>query len=410
MAPAIALENVHKRYRHYKERYRSLKEIAVHRRLGVWEDRWVLQDVSLDVQPGTTLGLVGPNGAGKSTALKLMARILTPDRGRVQVSGRLSALIELGAGFQPEYTGRENIYLNASLLGLTRSEIERKFDQIVAFSELEDYIDAPLRTYSSGMYMRLGFSVAIHVDPEILLVDEILAVGDASFQRKCTEWLETFQRRGGTIVLVTHDVGAIRELCTDAAWIEHGKVLEQGAPPDVISAYLNEVREHRIGAEDALRSGRSELPDAELTQVRILDSSGQPAQAIKRGEGLTVEISYRANRPVATPVFGIALHRDDGVYVHGTNTHVDGLVVPPLEREGTLIFRYRSLPLLGGTYLLTVGLFGSNAQYAQPIDLHQQRYRFQVLPRTDVQGVVHAAHEWQVTGDQESHEQRVSTG
>jgi ABC-type polysaccharide/polyol phosphate transport system ATPase subunit len=399
MRPAISLERVHKRYRVYRERYRSLKEIAVHRRLGVWEDRWALRDVSLEVQPGSTLGLVGPNGAGKSTALKLMARILTPDQGRVRVNGRLSALIELGAGFQPEYTGRENVYLNASLLGFTRQEITAKFDEIVQFAELEDHIDAPLRTYSSGMYMRLGFSVAIHVEPEILLVDEILAVGDAAFQRKCTDWLDGFQRRGGTIVTVSHDLGAVREICSEAAWIEHGRLVRLGPPAEVIAAYLEEVRGHRVDAEEARRAVQGELPDIELTKVCILDGNGQPAQTFKRHDGVVVEISYRCHRPVETPVFAVSLHRDDGVHVHGTNTHLDGFSLAPIDCDGKITFLYRSLPVQGGTYLVTVGVFGSTKEFAPPLDLHEQRYRFQVLPSTTLQGVLYAPHEWQLTAE-----------
>ncbi|MGH7866291.1 MAG: ABC transporter ATP-binding protein [Candidatus Dormibacteraceae bacterium] len=244
MAGTIVLDEVHKRYRIYKERYRSLKEIVIHRRLGEWEDRWVLRGISLTVPQGTTLGLIGPNGAGKSTALKLMAKILTPDRGEVHINGRLSALIELGAGFQMEYTGRENIYLNASLLGLSRAETKAKFDDIVAFAELEDFIDVPVRTYSSGMYMRLGFSVAIHVDPEVLLIDEILAVGDESFQRKCFGWLRSFQNRGGTIVMVSHSMSMMQELCSQVAWIEQGDLRQLGKPREVIEAYLEQVDGH----------------------------------------------------------------------------------------------------------------------------------------------------------------------
>jgi ABC-type polysaccharide/polyol phosphate transport system ATPase subunit len=395
VAPAIALEDVHKRYRIYRERYRSLKQLAIHRRLGVWEDRWALKGVSLEVPRGSTLGLIGPNGAGKSTTLKVMARILTPDKGRVHTNGRLSALIELGAGFQLEYTGRENIYLNASLLGLTRSEINRKFDAIVAFAELEDHIDAPLRTYSSGMYMRLGFSVAIHVEPEILLVDEILAVGDEGFQRKCIDWLETFQRRGGTIVMVSHSMATIRQMCTQAAWIQNGDLVELGSPAAVIGAYLQEVREQRLDVELERRVHEREQPEVELGEVRLLDERGRPATVLDRGKPLVVEIPYRCNRRVEKPVFGVAMHRNDGAYVYGTNTDVDGISLDPIEADGSLRFRYRSLPVLGGTYVLTVALFGS-MDPPTPIDYHEQRYSFQVRPPTEEQGVVHLEHDWEL--------------
>ena len=399
MTYAITLQDVHKGYRVYRERYRSLKEIAIHRRLGVWEDRWALRGISLEVAPGSTLGLIGPNGAGKSTALKLMARILTPDRGRVAVRGRLAALIELGAGFQLEYTGRENVYLNASLLGLTRREIKRKLNDIVAFAELEDHIDAPLRTYSTGMYMRLGFAVAIHVEPEILLVDEVLAVGDEAFQRKCIDWLEDFQRSGGTIVMVTHSLGTVQEMATRAAWIEHGRLVQLGAPAEVIAAYLEEVREQRRDVQNERRRGEdADMPSIELKEVRLLDRLGQPVAEVGRGDPLWVEISYRCHRGVETPVFGVALHRNDGAHVYGTNTHLDGLEVPPIESDGKLALRYDCLPLLGGTYLVTVAIFGSSQPLAPPIDYHEQRYSFRVVPRTGEQGLTHLEHGWELEG------------
>lgn len=241
MLPVVRFVDVEKRYRVYRERYRSLKEVLFHRRFGEWEDRWALRGVSFDIEPGVSFGLIGPNGAGKSTALKLMSKILVPDRGAVQVSGRVAGLLELGAGFQLEYTGRENIFLNASLLGLSRRQTEDRYDSIVDFSELGDNINSQLRTYSSGMSMRLGFSVAIHVDARVLLVDETLAVGDEAFQRKCFDWLHRFQDGGGTIVLVSHSLEQVREVCSTVAWIQEGQIQRQGLPDEVIGAYLDQV-------------------------------------------------------------------------------------------------------------------------------------------------------------------------
>jgi len=241
LQPVVRFADVEKRYRVYRERYRSLKEVLFHRRFGEWEDRWALRGVSFDIEPGVSFGLIGPNGAGKSTALKLMSKILVPDRGAVEVSGRVAGLLELGAGFQLEYTGRENIFLNASLLGLSRREAEDRYDSIVDFSELGDNINSQLRTYSSGMSMRLGFSVAIHVDARVLLVDETLAVGDEAFQRKCFDWLRRFQDGGGTIVLVSHSLEQVREVCSTVAWIQEGRIQRQGRPDEVIGAYLDQV-------------------------------------------------------------------------------------------------------------------------------------------------------------------------
>lgn len=241
MAWQLRLNDVYKRYRVYRQRYLTLKEVVLHRRFGEWEDRWALKGVSFEVAPGSVLGVIGPNGAGKSTALKLMARILTPDRGQVEVKGRLSALLELGSGFQTEYTGRENIYLNGSLLGLSLREIRQRFDDIVAFAELQDHIDAPLRTYSSGMAVRLGYAIAMHSEPDVMLLDEVLAVGDEAFQHKCLDHIGKFRQRGGTIVLVSHALPTVRSTATTVAWLQDGRLRAIGEPSEVIDAYLKGV-------------------------------------------------------------------------------------------------------------------------------------------------------------------------
>ena len=396
----IELQDVHKRYRLYRERYRSVKEILIHRRLGEWEDRWALQGLTLEVGRGATVGLVGANGAGKSTTLKLMARILSPDSGTVRVRGRASGLIELGAGFQPEYTGRENIYLNASLLGLTRADVRRRFDDIVGFAELENHIDAPLRTYSSGMYLRLGFSVAIHVDPEVLLIDEVLAVGDAAFQRKCYDWLERFQRRGGTLVIVSHDLTAIRERCDQAAWIGAGRLLGLGDPAAVIGDYLEAVREHQlvVAEASAARTDREEAtPAAQITDVRLLDRTGQEVRDLRSGDAMSVEIAYHCHEEMADPVFGVALFRNDGVYVYGTNSAVDGMRMAPALGAGRVRLDYRSLPLLPGTYVLSVAVFDGADKPA--LDHRDQRYRFRVLGTSGEHGVTRFAHDWALVKD-----------
>jgi ABC-type polysaccharide/polyol phosphate transport system ATPase subunit len=391
----IELHDVHKRYRVYRERYRSFKEIVIHRRLGQWEDRWALQGLTLEVERGATVGLVGPNGAGKSTTLKLMARILSPDKGSVRVRGRASGLIELGAGFQPEYTGRENVYLNASLLGMKRAEVRKRFDDIVAFAELEDHIDAPLRTYSTGMYMRLGFAVAIHVDPEVLLIDEVLAVGDAAFQRKCFEWLERFQRRGGTLAIVSHDLTAIREHCDQAAWIGDGRLLGLGDPAAVIGDYLEAVRERQLAVAEAsaARDGEAEsVPAAQIVQVQLLDRAGKEVKDLRSGDPLSVEIAFHCHQEVASPVFGVALFRNDGAYVYGTNSAVDGLAMAPAFGPGRIRLDYRSLPLLPGTYLLSVAVFDGVDNPA--LDHRDQRYRFRVLGKSGEHGVTRLPHDW----------------
>jgi ABC-type polysaccharide/polyol phosphate transport system ATPase subunit len=401
---AVQLVDVHKRYRVYQERYRSLKEIAMHRRFGEWQDRWALSGVNLDIPHGETFGLIGPNGAGKSTALKLMARILRPDRGQVRISDRLSGLLELAAGFQPEYTGRENVYLNASLLGLSRRDIDARFDSIVAFAELEQSIDTPVRTYSSGMLMRLGFSVAINVDPQIMVVDEILAVGDEAFQLKCYGWLEEFQSKGGTVILVSHNLGQVRSVCHRAAWIMDGHIQFDGNAGEAVDRYLEYVRGGSV-SDSRLTvvpdSDVSKRPAVELTQVVLRDRHGDPASYIESGDPLTVEIAYRVNRPVDTPVFGVAIHRSDDVYVYGTNTWVDGFELAPLARDGRISLNYRKTDLMAGIYRITVAISDSHSKDASPIDSHWQRHQFRVISELHDEGVARLEHIWELPRDGE---------
>jgi ABC-type polysaccharide/polyol phosphate transport system ATPase subunit len=407
---AVEMIGVHKRYRVYKERYRSLKEVLIHRRFGEWEERWALRGLELEVQPGRTMGLIGSNGAGKSTALKLMARILVPDLGRVRTSGRLSGLLELGAGFQPEYTGRENVYLNASLLGLSRAEINRRFDSIVAFAELEEHIDAPVRTYSSGMYMRLGFSVAIHVEPEILLVDEILAVGDEAFQAKCFDWLERFQDKGGTVVVVSHNLGSLRDLCSEVCWLDAGVMRERGDPAEVIDAYVDQVRDdmaaHETRAEDP---GSGRRVAVELGQARLLDAGGRPVSQLEPGDSLTVEIPYLVHRRLEQPLFGVAIHRNDGVLVFATNTDLDRLAMGSLgPGPGRLTLTYPRLDLCGGTFRVTVMVFDGARRTPIAIDSHWQRYSFHIPRGTIDRGLVELEHRWAAEGSEPAGRRRNS--
>lgn len=390
----MRLEDVHKRYRLYRRRYQSVKEILVHRRLGEWEDHWALKGINLDVTEGTTLGLLGPNGAGKSTTLKLMARILTPDKGRVISTRRVAGLLELGAGFQLEYTGMENIFLNASLLGLSRRDIKQRLESIIDFSELGAAINDPIRTYSTGMVMRLAFSVAIHVDPEVLLVDEVLSVGDVNFQKKCLDHIVRFQADGGTIVLVSHGMAQVRSMCNQAAWIDDGLVQETGNPVEVINAYVEKME------NEAQTVRPEETPAVELTEVRMLNRAGQPVHALRRGEPLALEVSYRVNRPLDHPAFGVALSRSDGAYVYGTNTWVEGMRLRPLTKDGTFTLRYESLPLLGGTYRFGIAVFKeperNEVQRLKQVHAVDGYHRFQVEGATEEEGVVRIDHSWNV--------------
>ena len=289
--------------------------------------------MSLQIARGETFGLIGPNGCGKSTLLQIVAGILEPDEGSVTATGRITSLLELGAGFSPDLTGRENIFLNASLYGVSRDFIARRFDEIVAFSELERFIDMPVRTYSSGMYVRLGFAVAVHLDPEVILVDEAFAVGDERFQRKCLHTIRDFQKRGTTLVMVSHDLLLIEHLCTRAALLEQGTLAAVGAPADVIGHYhaLNTGRDlggtgHRWG------TGAIQITHVELfSGDRRLDAA---SPTVSTRDALRVRVHYTCPEPVDRPVFGLAIHRDDGVHVTGPNTHMAGIDMGTVAGEG----------------------------------------------------------------------------
>jgi ABC-type polysaccharide/polyol phosphate transport system ATPase subunit len=388
---SVVLDRVHKRYRVYRQQNRSLKDLLIKRSLGEWEDRWALRDVSFEVPTGTSFGLVGANGAGKSTTLKLIARVLVPDEGRVLTRGRVGSLIELGAGFHPEGTGRENVYLNASLLGLSRAEIRRRFDAIISFAGLEAHVDAALRTYSTGMAVRLGFAIAAHIDAEILLLDEVLAVGDESFQRRCFDYIREFRKVGGTIIFVSHAMDSVRTVCEQAAWIEAGHLREVGTSSAVVQKYVDTVRaEWNVMAENGAR--RSRQPDVEIEEVRLLDSAGEPTDTIATGQELTVEIRYVVHRSIDTPVFGVAILRNDGLYMFGTNTAADGVGIDRLGQVGRLCLRYPTMELMNGVYRVSVGVFALPGM--TPVDFHDQRYSFRVESDQAVHGTVRLAHEW----------------
>ena len=350
MDTVIRVVDVSKRFTLHKEE--SLKErVANFRRSREHrQDFWALRNVDLEVGSASTLGLIGPNGSGKSTLLKLIGGILTPTSGYVERRGRLAALLELGAGFHPDLTGRENVYLNASILGLSRAQTERYFDDIVDFSGIEPFIDTQVKFYSSGMYVRLAFAVAVHVDPEILLVDEVLAVGDEPFQRKCLDRIKKFQSDGRTIVLVTHSLDQVRQLCDRVVLLDGGRVAVDGTPADAVRHF----REANAAQETLEQESREHF--MRIENVRVVDDRGRPVSMIESGSPLTVDYDVVAEQPVDDWAAGIALTDGTGLVLHGTNTVLQGMELAPVTGRRTVRFAFDMLPLVEGQYWVTAAV------------------------------------------------------
>ena len=376
MSAAVIVDDVSKQYRLYHERNQSLKAALMRRARVKYEEFWALRDVSLDVPEGTTFALIGENGSGKSTLLKCMAHILRPEKGRIQTFGKISALLELGAGFHPELTGRENIFLNGSILGMSKKQLNQRFDEIVGFAGLEHFIDTPVKNYSSGMYVRLGFSVAINVDPEILLIDEVLAVGDAEFQRKCLEKFDDFRAAGKTIVIVSHALESVRNLCDTAAWLEHGQMRRIGNASEVIDDYLTES--HADRAADGTHGARWGTGEARVEKMEVLDVSGEPVKRVCTGDTVIFRFHYKSDALIPKPVWGMALFTLDGVWVTGPSTREVGLFPDQLEpgAEGYVDLRVERLLLLPGTYDVSASLF--NITGATVYDMRHRALRFDV--------------------------------
>jgi ABC-type polysaccharide/polyol phosphate transport system ATPase subunit len=380
------------------------------------EEFWALKNVSMHVDRGETVGLIGENGSGKTTLLKVIAKILEPDSGTVSVTGRVAAMLELGAGFNPNLTGRENIYLNSSILGFKKNEIRKKIKSIIQFSELEQFIDTPIKVYSSGMYVRLGFSVAVHLDPDILLIDEILAVGDESFQKKCMEKIRAFKEMGKTILYVSHALDSVRWLCDRVYLMNKGRVMTMGSADDVIRTYYQSLGMHEASgpaAEEPAPAAAKEKPalppdeelgedkgddvsedearrrtqdlkpsrwgrgDVKITDVHFLTARGEETGFFRTGDRLTARIRYRCETPVARPVFGVAIYTDSGLRLNGPNTRFSQVKIKKLRKEGYLDYIIEALPLLPGEYFFTVAVYGEDA--STPYDHLEKGFSFKVI-------------------------------
>ncbi|MGO4185740.1 ABC transporter ATP-binding protein [Paenibacillus sp. TAF43_2] len=416
----ISIKNVSKAFKIYRDKPLTIKEKILKLRSNEYSNFYALNDVSLDIQRGETIGLIGHNGCGKSTLLKLITKILYPDSGEIKVNGRISSLIELGAGFHPDFTGRENIYINASIFGLSRREINEKIDEIIEFSELGEFIENPVRTYSSGMYMRLAFSVAINVEPEILLIDEILSVGDANFQKKCYEKIEGFKRDGATIVIVTHDLGTIEKICDRVYWLNEGCVIEHGEADRVVNLYTQRMNKQYINQRQEEYRKESESNDSAtkvessqddndvssftdetrwgskeviITEARILNQLRENTNIVAAGELITIEIDYKIIKPQKEYIFGVGIYTSDKVLVYGNNTQLDKLKIQSLNQNGTVKFYIHDFNLLTGNYKLNVAIVDDNHIALDFIKFYMD---FSVVSNDKAVGLFSINHNWEV--------------
>lgn len=398
--PAVVIDRVSKSYRLYHERQHSLKSTILTRRRSRFEEFWALRDVSFEVARGKTFGLIGENGSGKSTLLKCIAGILQPNEGSIVTNGRVAALLELGSGFHQELTGRENVYLNGSILGLSKREIDEKFEQIAEFAGVDQYIDQPVKNYSSGMYVRLGFAVAIHLDPDILLVDEVLAVGDASFQRKCMDKFRELKLAGKTVVLVSHSTGPMRTFCDEVARLEHGRLVAVGKPEQIIDDYVDEGQEdvqHLPGG--AVRSGSGE---ARITDLALLDASGKRTTHVHTGEEVTIEVTFEARERIEKPVFGLSFESVDGIYVWEQHTRDGGLEIDAIEGTGRIRYTIPNLLLQPEEFYIHASILDYTT--AHSYDVLRNSFRFRVGRGTPVQsnGIVSIPGSWERLADRAS--------
>ncbi len=412
---AIEVRHVTKNFKVYFDKGTELKEKLLFWKRNAYENRTVLDDISFSVKKGEAIGLVGKNGCGKSTTLKMLTKIIYPNKGEIEMKGRVSSLIELGAGFHPDMTGRENIYTNASIFGLTKKEIDARLDEIIRFSELEEFIDNPVRTYSSGMYTRLAFSVAINVDADILLIDEILAVGDANFQAKCFNKLREIKAEGTTIVIVSHSLGQIEQICDRSIWIKKGHIQMEGNPKDVHMEYLNYMNEERI---DRLERERTEnqiremqerkekeeqekrknqkrygSEDAKFTNIRMLDIDGKEQSTFKTGDTMILDLDYHVEKSVVDAVFGFGIFRNDGLWCYGTNTRIDRMDNFDIEKDGNFKVTISDLNLIPGQYWCDITIeFGEG----NPVDYYKQAMKFEVVSNVADVGVSRLPHKWEL--------------
>lgn len=409
MRNAITVQGLGKRFcRYHADRPITFMEAVLSglRRMGPQARFWALRDISFTVSPGDMLGIIGKNGAGKSTLLQLIGGVGRPDEGRVKVNGRIGALLDLGAGFHSDLTGRENVFVSGVVAGLTRREVARRFDCIIEFAELQPFIDNPVRTYSTGMQMRLAFAIAVHTDPDILLVDEFLSVGDLSFQAKCLERITQLKTQGCAIVLISHNAEQIKQLCDEALWLRQGQIVAYGEPEVVAGQYVAEMRSEtqrrtpvrppqrtKTGVELRVNENRFGSLEVEITDVRLL-----PVSKINSGDSLSVEIEYLSTQPIYAPIFSVSISREDGRICFDTNTATMGLSLPLIKGKGQIKLHLDRLDLGGGRYFVNVGVYEQNWAYAY--DYHWQVYPLSISSTVSEKGILCPPRRWEIGGVQ----------
>ena len=403
---AIEVRNMTKYFKVEYDKAHTLKERLLSFGKSNREVHTVLKNINLDIKKGETVCLIGTNGSGKSTLLKLMTKIIYPNEGTIETHGKLTSLLELGAGFHQDFTGRENIYFNAAVFGLTKAEIEKRVDDIIEFSELGEFIDNPVRTYSSGMYMRLAFSIAINVDAEILLIDEILAVGDQHFQDKCFDKLKEIKERGTTIIIVSHALGQIEQICDRTIWLQDGQIKLSGTPRDVhpkYQNYMNEMRKKMANenmdefvppepeeTEDEKRYGDKRVV---ITEVEMQNAEGKKQRAFTCGEPITIQVQFHVNEPVEKAMMGFGIFRRDGMHCYGCNTHIDNIGDLSFKEDGTVRIRLEEMDLLEGSYSLDLAI---QTDLEEPIDFYREVMPFELYNSKSDIGVVRIPHSWEL--------------
>lgn len=432
---AIEVKDVTKSFKVFVDKGNTVKERILFGNRRKYDYRQVLKGITFDVKKGEAIGLIGHNGCGKSTTLKLLTKIIYPDSGSIEIKGRVSSLIELGAGFHPDLSGRENIYINASIFGLGKKEIDRRLDDIIAFSELEEFIDNPVRTYSSGMYMRLAFSVAINVDADVLLIDEILAVGDANFQAKCFNKLREIKAKGTTIVIVSHSLGQIEQICERSIWIHDGLIREEGTPREVHPIYLDymgqkrqEIAEKEAERQTAREGQQTQEVQAEaavnvsedadiavqqangdatelkrwgngkarITQIDLLDIQGNKKRVFETSENIIVKVQYQVKERVDDAVIGIGVFRADGIYCYGSNTRLDKMPEFSLAQNGIVEILLRNVMLMPGKYTLDLAI---ESQMGIPVDYFREAVTLEIYSTKEDVGLIRLEHEWRFEGN-----------